>query len=116
MAVVKMTLTLEDIGNGIIYSKAHSVAADETAWQTYELATGTTDQAIPFTLSTGVTTIDVVLIESSQAISWRQAAADTAVALDANRVHVLFGTNLTALLLSNASGSTAIVKVYIAGT
>jgi hypothetical protein len=116
MPTIKATISLEDVGNGVVYSKVHSIAADETGWQYYELATGTTDQAIPFTLSTGVTTVDIVLIESSQAISWRLNAADTAITIDANRVHLLFGTNITALLMSNASGSTAYVKIYIAGT
>jgi hypothetical protein len=116
MPTIKATITLEDVGNGIIYSKQHAINADESAWQYYELVTATTDQAIPFTLSTGVTTVDVVLIESTQAISWRLNAADTAITLDANRVHLLYGTNITALLLSNASGSTATVKIFIAGT
>jgi len=63
----------------------------------------------------GITTIDYVILTSDQAISWRLAAADTAITLDANRLLILWGTSVTAFLISNASGSTANIKVYIGG-
>lgn len=116
MAIFKLTLSVEEVGYGEIYSKAMSIAENEDGWQQYMLANGTTDQAIPFNLTTGVTPIDLLLITSDYAISWRQAVTDTAIALDAGAVHCLWGTNMTAILVTNASGSTARVQVFVAGT
>lgn len=116
MAVVRVKLQLEEVGSGVKFETEQSLFEDEAAWQRYELADGTTDQAVPFNLTTGVTTVDILLLTADQQISWRLAATDTAITLDANRFHVLYGCNITALLLSNASGSTANVRVYIAGT
>jgi hypothetical protein len=115
MAIVRLNLSISENGTEV-YSGTQSLAADESGWQRYELANSVTDQAIPFNLSTGVTTVQVILLTSDKAISWRANAADTAITLSANRVHLLYGTSLTALLLSNSSGSTANVRIYIAGT
>jgi len=110
--IVKSTVNLELVGQGPIYSKTHSISEAEGVWHELQLATASVDSAVNFG---GVTTGDIVLLSSDQTISWRCAATDTAIALDANRVHLLVGTNLTAILLSNASGSTANVKVLVAG-
>lgn len=112
MAIVKVTINVELIGQGPVYSKTHSISEAEGVWHELQLADATTDSSVNFG---GVTTSDIILISSDQAISWRAAATDTAIGLDANRVHVLVGTNLTAVLLTNASGSTANVKVLVAG-
>jgi len=116
MSTIRMKLELEQVGYGIMFSKSLSLSEDEIGWQSYEVATATADQAIAFNLTTGVAAIDIVLITSDYQISYRQAVTDTAITLDAGCVHVLWGTDISALLLTNASGSTALVKIFIAGT
>ena len=110
--IVKTTISMELVGQGPIYSKTHSISEAEGVWHELQLATGSTDSSVNFG---GVTTGDIVLLSSDQTISWRCNVVDTAITLDANRVHLLVGTAVTAILLSNSSGSTANVKVLVAG-
>lgn len=116
MAIFKLNLEIEELGYGLVYSKVISTAETEDGWQQYKIATGTSDQSIPFNLTTGVTPIDLMMITSDYAISWRQAITDTAITLDAGAVHVLWGTNMTEVLVTNSSGSTATVQVFVAGS
>ena len=99
-------------GGGFDVSKLQALAEDESVYGEMELATGVTDSSISFG---PVTTADILYIESDQQITFRQAAADTGSPIDANRFMLLFGTSATAVLLSNASGSTANVKYLIGG-
>ena len=87
--IVKATVNLELVGQGPIYSKTHSISEAEGVWHELQLATASVDSAVNFG---GVTTGDIVLLSSDQTISWRCNAADTAIAQDANRVHLLVGT------------------------
>lgn len=111
--IVKLTVSLEVPGQGAIYSKSHTVSEDEGTYQELILASGSVDSAVSFG---GVTTGDILFLTSDQSISWRQSLTDTAIALDANRVHVLCGTDVTAVYLTNLSGSDANVRIMVAGT
>jgi len=115
MPIVNFKMEIEDAKKNLLFTSRQSISVDESAWQNYQLATGTTDQQIPFDLDNGVGSINILLLESDQNISWRQSASDTAITLDANRVHYLGGTGLSNVLVSNSSGSTANVYVYIGG-
>ena len=76
-------------------------------------ATGTTDTA----LSMGdVTTADVVYIKSDKALTLNiNVNTGTDIPLDANQPFFMGGTAITALYISNASGSTANVTYFLAG-
>ena len=115
MPILKVKLEVEEIGRGMVWSTEQTLSETETGWQEYNLVTATTDQAIPFTLSTGITTIDVLLITSDITISYKANGNAVATTLDANCVHLLWGTSITAFLVTNASGSTAHVKILIGG-
>ena len=115
--VVKFKVEVESVGGGFSDGRVNSAAFDEGGSMTnYELADGTTDQAIPISTTTGVTTIQAFYIYSDQTISLRQIAADTAWTVTANRPLIVTGTSMTALLVSNASGSTANIKLAVFGT
>ena len=115
--VVRFKCEVEEAGGGIADSLLLSVAFDEGGGMTnYEVATAVTDQAIPISTTTGVTTIEGFYIKSDQTISLRQVAADTAWTVTANRPLLVTGTSMTALLISNASGSTANIKLRVWGT
>jgi len=115
MPILRLKLEVEEVGRGTIFSTQQSLAEDEVGWQEYEVATATSDQDIAFNLTNGITTIDLMLIKSDQTISYEINGADTTITLDAGCVHVLWGTNITALTVTNASGSTANLKILIAG-
>jgi len=115
MPILTLKLEVEEVGRGIVYSKVQSLAENEVGWQEYQVTTGTSDQDIAFNLTNGITTIDLMLISSDQTISYEINGADTTITLDANCVHALWGTNITALTVTNASGSTANLKILIAG-
>lgn len=114
--IVRANMEIEELDGVKVPAFSRNVSADETGWLTYEVADGVSEQAFPISTTTGITTVDVFYITSDQAISWKCVAGETAIGLDANGAHCLFGTSLTAILVSNASGSTANVKIYVAGT
>ena len=115
--VVKFKIEVESIGGGVSDGHVISAAFDEGGgMMSYELADGTTDQAIPISTTTGVTTIQAFYIRSDQTISLRQIAADTAWSVTAYRPLLVTGTSMTALLATNASGSTANIKIGVWGT
>lgn len=115
--VVRFKLEVEEAGGGIADSQLISAAFDEAGGMTlYEVATAVTDQAIPISTTTGVTTIQGFYIKSDQTISLRQVAADTAWSVTANRPLLVTGTSMTALLVSNDSGSTANIRLRVWGT
>ena len=77
------------------------------------IATGASDTA----LSIGsLTTVDVMILISDQAISINiNSNAGTDITVDANKPLALAGTAITALYVSNASGSTANIKYSLYG-
>jgi hypothetical protein len=115
MPVVKASVTLEDVGKAF-FSKQFSLVEDESVLLEYEVATATTAQDIPISFTTGIAAVDVMLITSTYAITYFLNGSATAITLDANGVHLLCGTNITAMTVTNASGSTAVIKIYLAGT
>lgn len=118
MPVAKLRVDLEILGRGTI-SVANQVSAsfDESGYlDHYEVVHVTTDQAMPISTTTGITTIQAFYIYSDQTITIRQVAGDTGEQITANRPYLVFGTSRTALLVSNASGSTANIRIWVAGT
>lgn len=84
----------------------------------YEVATGITEQLVPAMVSTGLTTVECLAIVSDQNISVTLGAAGTndPIQLNANAPLILGGTSLTAVSISNSSGSTALVSCLFGGT
>ena len=114
MPSYRLRIEFEEIGSGILYSSLQSISETlSTGMMTKTAANGTSDVA----LSMGtVTNAEVFLITANRALSWRLNAADTAITLQANRLHVLWGANQTAPLISNTSGGTATIRYICAGT
>ena len=96
-----------------LQSRKWSLAADEWGWEQFEVANGVTDSDIH---PQNITTITVLYIESDQAVTWEHNSADTRITLNANSFALLFGTSITALTISNASGSTANITLGWWGT
>lgn len=81
-----------------------------------EIATGVSEQSLIVIGTQGMTTITDFFITADQNISvtYGAAGSNVPVPLNAGGVHVLGKTSLTAISVSNASGSTAKVT-YAAG-
>ena len=90
-----------------------TVAADEWGWDEFEVATGVTASSI---FPPNITTIDVLYFESSQVVTIFQNSSATADSIDANGVLLKFGTSVTALTITNASGNTAQIRLGWFGT
>lgn len=87
-----------------------------TKWfgpSTVTIATGVTAQALIVIGTQGLTTIQALLIKSDQLITVSYNSG-TAFQVSAGGFHLLAGTSLTGVTITNASGSTANVT-YIAG-
>ena len=115
MPILKVQLAMEELGFGEIFSTVQNVSEAESVLLDYQLASGTSNQVIPQSFTTGIASPYVVLIHSDQDVSWRLAAADTLVSLKANGFALLFRTAITNLLMTNASGTTANITVWLTG-
>jgi len=116
-AMAKLTVSgeLGDVGLPTMQS-AESV----TNWfgpTTVEIATGVSEQSIVVIGTQGLTTITDFQITSDQAISvtYGLAGNNVPVPLGANKFHLIAGTSLTALSITNVSGNTAKVTYFVAG-
>jgi hypothetical protein len=85
---------------------------------TVEIPDSTTEQAVAVIDTYGLTTITALLITSNVnvSITYGTAANNEPIALNAGGVHLMSGTSLAALAMSNASGSVATVTYFCAGT
>ena len=111
--VVRFDLSLWATNVPVI-SEAASVAYDEALWQEIEVADAASDSQLSFG---GVATVDVLYLISDQALTYNiNSSSGTDLTLDANKPLFMAGTSVTALYVSNASGSTANVKYGIWGT
>ena len=115
MPIVRTTLNIEEIGSGEVVSLNISKSTVESVYLDYQLVTGTSNEQVPQNWTTGIVTPYMVLIQSDQDVSWRLSAADTLVPIKAGGFAVLFMTAITNLLLTNSSGYTANIKVWMAG-
>ena len=102
------------LSGSVVYADLRlSLAEAEEIWTGSQLVvTATTDSAL--TLGP-VTTGDVFYITSDVAVSYKLNASATAVTLDAGGFHLYFGTSITAITITNASGSTATLKYGVWG-
>jgi len=105
MPTSRIKLSLSD-GSKRLRAIARELAEDEGIWFEIE-NTGTVD-IFPSTLST----VDVLYIESSAAITINQNSSATSITIDANGFLLIWGGSITAL---TATG-TANLKIYMAGT
>lgn len=112
MPVATVELVLGEIGVNL-RNLSLTVASDEWGWDEFDVANGVTDSSI---FPQNITTIDVLYLESNQDVTWEHNGADTVITLDAGKFALLFGTSITALTITNASGNTAKIKLGWFGT
>ena len=108
-AVIKVLdegLTIFDDIIGVAYDEA-------TGMEKFEIANGASDTDI---FPSQITTVDFLVLRSDQAITIKQNSSSTDVTVDAKKPLLITGGNLTALTISNASGSTANIRRFAAGT
>ena len=106
--VIKMNL---DVGDAV--SDTLSVAYAEATIQHIIVANGASDTSVGLG---GVTTADVVYLKSDQQLTINfNSSSGTDITIDANRPALLTGTSVTALYVSNASGSNANVDIKFWG-
>lgn len=97
----------------------HSIA--QTEWVgpfNTQVVTATTEQSLLALGTQGLTTVTALLITSDQNISitYGTASVNVPVDLNANGVHCMSGTSLTAIAVTNNSGNTALITYFIAGS
>lgn len=90
-----------------------SISYTERTRQEIAIATGAADTSVNFG---GVTTGDVILIHTDQTIIIKfQSSGGTSITIDPNKPVVFTGTAMTAIYVSNSSGSTANIIFDIYG-
>lgn len=108
MPTLRWSLTLD---GPVAIAKYGSITYTESFYQEVEEATGTTDTALAVG---GVGTATALYFESDQALTLNlNSNTGTDISVLANKPVTLTGTSITALYISNASGSTANVKYLL---
>ncbi len=79
------------------------------------VATGVSAQAVRFFGAQGITTATAVLISSDQTITVTYNGGNQAITLTANGFHLLSNTSITAIAITNNSGSTANISLWLCG-
>jgi hypothetical protein len=84
---------------------------------TTTVPTSTTEEAIVAIGTQGLTTVTACLFTATHAVSitYGVAANNVPIDLAAGGVHLLSGCSLTAISISNSSGSSASVTYFLAG-
>ncbi|SRR5258706_2472686 len=77
--------------------------------------TGVSGQAVRIIGTQGITTVTGVLVTSDQPISVSYNAG-TAISMTANGFHMFANTSITAMAITNASGNTANVTMWLVGS
>ena len=109
--VVRLELQLA-VGTLSVADIEQSLSETVVNYQILSVTTGSTDIALAFG---AVTTADILYIYSNQQISYKLNSSATAITVDADKPHLLYGTSVTALTYTNASGSTATIRILLAG-
>lgn len=106
-----LTGKIEWLGNSIL-ELSRGITAGEGVRQTLKIPDGTTDGSISLG---GVSSGKLLVISSSQAISVKLNGSSSSLSLDADGILVLVGTTITQVQVTNASGSTAVLDIFILG-
>jgi len=113
-----MTLDVQVDGQSVFppasAGKTATLAVDEWTVRQVEVADAETDTDIfPSQLTTGT----IVFLHSTQTITYETAASGTPRTITANTGRAIhWDDSFTVLTVSNASGSTAVVTMLVAGT
>ena len=91
-------------------------AAIDSGPMLVQVATGITAQAVRIFGTQGITTATVVLISSDQDVTITYNAGNQPLLVSANGFHVLSGSSITAMAVTNNSGLTANLSIWIAGS
>ena len=117
---VKAEMTISDrFGNVGPFAVEHAMSQTLGVGPfTVQVATGVSEQSIIALGTHGLTTITALMITADQDISvtYGVAANNVPIVLNKNAVHLISGTSLTALSISNSSGVTANCVYMIAGS
>ena len=98
----------------IQFSRAVSAAID-TGPTLVQVATGVTNQAVRIFGTQGITTATVVFISSDQDVSVIYNGSSQPLLLSAGGYQVLAGTSITTMGVTNNSGLTANLTIWLAG-
>ena len=112
MPVINATVTITKDGRDIV-SRSKALAVDEVVDDSFEIATGVTEgNYFPGNL----TTATFLYIDSDQTLTIFYTTSQTANTLTAQGFQIHIDTSFTSLLITNGSGTTANVRLVIAGT
>jgi hypothetical protein len=96
-----------------IASRTKALAVDEVIDDSFEIATGVTEGDY---FPANLTTATFLYIESDQTLTIFYTTSETANTLTKQGFQIHVDTSFTTLLITNGSGTTANVRLVVAGT
>jgi hypothetical protein len=112
--VIRCSIELEEIGGRreIFFG---SLAVDQGDERIYQLPVSASDVTIDVTPPAGTFYVKAFYLTTDETITWRLASGDDENTLTANGCVLLFNCSFTALVLKNAAGATANVRILTWG-
>jgi len=112
MPVIRVETSIAE-GSRNLRSLRKEIAVDEWVWREFEIADGASESDL---FPDDLTTMTVFYIESDQTLTYVYTTAETTSTVTATGYQLHADCSFTTLLISNASGSTANVKLGCGGT
>jgi hypothetical protein len=110
--IVTFEPKIEEINGPFVDLVRRSLSETESVHQKFTLAGSSTDADV---FPSQLTTIDVLVLSSNIATTYKLNSSATAIPLDASGVHVLWGTAVTAITMSEAAGTDATIQLWAWG-
>ena len=110
--IVTFEPKIEELDGPFVDLVRRSLTETEAVHQKFVLAGSTTDGDV---FPAQLTTIDVLVVSTNVAVTYKLNASSTAITLDAGGVHVLWGTSITAMTMTEAAGTDATIRLWAWG-
>jgi hypothetical protein len=110
--IVTFEPKVEEINGPFVDLVRRSLTETESVVQKFTLAGSSTDADV---FPSQLTTIDVLVLSSNIVVTYKLNSSATAITLDANGVHVYWGTSVTAMTMTEANASDATIQLWAWG-
>lgn len=99
---------------GVVRTLNETISIDESVYYPrYEIAKATSDESISFG---PLTTASVLVISSDYEITYKLNSSSDSITLNAGGVHILMGSSITAISVSEADVQACVLEIYLGGT
>ncbi len=99
---------------GVVRTLNETISIDESVYYPrYEIAEDASDESIGLG---PITTVSVLVISSDYQVTYKLNSSSDSITLNAGGVHVLMGSAITAISVSEPNTQACVLEIYLGGT